>query len=181
MFNILKAGLEIAPKNEIRYYMNGLHIARRENILNVEATDGHIAFRATFTDPDVVNMFPLEFDKILSHASLSQMMKIFKKNDVVQFDILDDAITVKGLRIETIDGNFPQIDRVLNGLENKRGTSTGLTFSLLERVGKVAKIAMQSVKVETGVMNCGDGISVIEFKFSIPQVEMVVVLSPAKV
>lgn len=180
MFNILKAALEIAPKKEIRYYMNGLHIERLGSTVNVEATDGHCAFRATFTDPDVVNMFPLEFDKILSHASLSQAMKLFKKNDNVQFDIVGDVVTVKGLGIETIDGRFPQLGRVLNGLENNRGTSTGLTFSLLERIGKVAKTAMQSEKYQTGIMNCGDGISVIEFKFSIPQVEMTVVLCPAR-
>ena len=39
-FDLLKAMIEIAPKNDVRYYMNGIHITRGDSAeVIVEATD----------------------------------------------------------------------------------------------------------------------------------------------
>lgn len=181
MFNILKAALEITPKNEIRYYLNGLHFQRFKNTLEVHATDGRVCFKAVFLDPDVVNQFPDGYDVIMSRASIDKVLKLHKRNDNVIFTEEAGNVTVQGLTIDLIDGNFPQVERVFSNISaSTRGHETGYTFALLEKVGKVGRIAMQSEKEQICKASTGEGQHNTLYTFSIPNVEMSIILCPAR-
>lgn len=149
MYNELKAALLIAPKNDIRFYLNGVRIMRNGDTLRISVTDGHMLadisinllldafrdYRQTIAD---------DTDVIIPRTELDAALKLHKKNDQVPM-IIDDKVKTVGLvAFEPIDGRFPAIDRVIDanaGSNDKHEATTGigLGFAKLEQVGKVGK------------------------------------------
>ena len=181
MFNILKAALEIAPKKDIRYYMNGVRVLREDKKLHIDATDGHVLFRATTECVDLVCMFDENTDHILSHESLTTVLKMYKKNQDVPLEVTDGVVKINGVVLTVVDGRFPHVERILNGKPTE-GTKTGLTFEVLEKVAKAGKLVVSGhEKDSVGVMYCGDGISNIRYTVDSPDWHIEMQQAPARV
>ncbi len=179
-YNILKAALMVAPTNDVRYYLNGVHVVRDAGAVRISATDGHIMFTAKDTSAEVLGMFQEDFEGILDKHTLSTVLKMYSKGDEVPFTVNGRIVSIEGFGIPIIDGNFPDVRRPLHNLDSNRGTETGLSFPLLERVAKTARTAMGRAKYPFGLMRCGNGTSVVTFTFHIPDVQVTIAQAPAR-
>ena len=68
--HILKAVLTHAAKDDIRFYMNGIHFRDHNGVLVIEATDGHRAIKVTLNKIKVTE--PL--DAVISRDDIKMML-----------------------------------------------------------------------------------------------------------
>lgn len=149
-FDLLKAMLEIAPKNDVRYYLNGIHITRGDSAeVIVEATDGHCLLRVTLPAPleEEVTAKPLT-DVILDRASAEKMLKVFTRKNPPLISADDGLVFFGNYEVETIDGRFPDCGRMLKARTSRTLTADeqGVKLSLLSRATKAMSKLINNAK-----------------------------------
>jgi len=104
---------KLAPKNEVRYYLNGLHLFAQDGRLCIEVTNGHYMARVIqddYTGHDI--------DVILCRNSLDTY-KLPKDQDIrFNYDPHKKWVTISTMagasfNVETIEGVFPVVDRIM--------------------------------------------------------------------
>jgi DNA polymerase III sliding clamp (beta) subunit (PCNA family) len=110
---IKTAQLFQASKDDVRYYLIGLHLKNSKGVLTVEATNGH-----SLCQMKVVNEAE-DFDVILNLDSIKMSPKFLKKPDSVvelstehfkNFEATCDNVTT---RLQAIEGKFPDAQRFI--------------------------------------------------------------------
>lgn len=119
----LKAMSRLAATNDLRYYLNGLHIVQDNRGTYIEATNGHILGRLLIDETPVANpcsvILPLE-----SVKNLAATGKKGKEN--LCFTVEGVKITVitamsETMTFQAIEGKFPDCDRVIPTLTSNKG------------------------------------------------------------
>lgn len=127
---LLKGMLAAAPKNEVRYYLNGVHVAK--GIL--EVTNGHYLFRAKVDTGKEERLFTL-VGNIPAHAYTTEL------NFDHKFAVHQDAHgkVIGASYIEEIDGKFPDCDKVVDGFEVSDVSAVGFNSQYLSLPYKLFK------------------------------------------
>jgi DNA polymerase-3 subunit beta len=103
---LLHAALVCAAKNDVRYYLNGLHITPKY----IEATNGHVALRMAHGIRTKKNIIVRFVGNVPARAETTEL--IFGKELIaVHRDAHQRRIAVSG--IELVNGRFPDLDRVI--------------------------------------------------------------------
>ena len=111
----LKAMSRFAPKSDIRYYLNGLHVVQDNRGTYIEATNGHMLGRLLIDETPVANpcsvILPLESIKTLAATGK-------KGNESLCFAVDGVKITVinpdsSSMVFQAVEGKFPDCDRVV--------------------------------------------------------------------
>lgn len=148
MLKVLKGLLQIAPKNEIRYYLNGIHLASNDNgAVTLTASDGSMAAIAT------MHPMKVSVEKCVSviacRHSLANILKLFKPKDNIQLKFSSTSVTI-GIAggqmhdVTVVDGRYPDVKRATTIHADLRGTrcTTGIDLNLMGRLAKAGATIM---------------------------------------
>lgn len=136
LFTELKGCLMIAPKNDIRYYLNAVRVSSA----GLFSTDGCMILRIN-TD---INIGDKIF--IICRHDLAKKIKLFTKKDEVSLISKGDDLFLNEYKLELVDGNYPDIDRAINSsfsdtVEHKE---LGVNLSYLSELSKAVSVALDS-------------------------------------
>jgi DNA polymerase-3 subunit beta len=100
---------------DVRYYLNGLHLALAANTLTVTATDGHRLARSVVT-LDLPP--PVSLDCILANRAITSLTRLLDASDAPVTLALGErhlSVTLPELVFVTkfVDGRYPDADRVI--------------------------------------------------------------------
>lgn len=143
----LSAVLPFASKNDIRYYLNGVHLVSCEGGFYVEATDGHTAARVKIDTPEPI----AGLDLIIPHGdcakvSAFKVAKKYRKEKALSFEwqglrgsFSDGQRTVS---FEAIEHSYVDIGRVIHtpAADASRPSDRGVNALYLARAGKSAAV-----------------------------------------
>lgn len=142
-FQLLKAMLLIAPKSDIRYYMNGVSIRNENGVVIVTATDGHSLLQVRLNGNEE-GVLDIEEGKhaILDHASATRILKLYTKKTPPEIVLREGMAFFGNAEVETIDGRFPDVDRVVRQRTEKTRSADaqGIRLDLISRVAKAASM-----------------------------------------
>lgn len=176
LYRPLKALLTLVPKNDIRYYLEGVHI-RYEPMHKqyyLEATDGHRAARIAIRgDVDYISTPDKETDWsiIIPKDAVADVLRGASDKTLIRATIERGRVVLhKGAMTTTvdgIDGRYPVLDRVVPS--EKRDTNLdygyGLNAVYLSDIGKFAT-ALRSATYPTCIMNFGGPMDAMRIDFS---------------
>lgn len=102
----LKAASSAAGKNDVRYYLNGVLLQVKHGVMLLVGSDGHrLAMWKCDVESNAVRV-------IIPNPSVQAMLKTVPNQDVL-IQITERAITIEGFSSTLIDGNYPDIERVI--------------------------------------------------------------------
>lgn len=105
----LKAALNCAPKNDMRFYLNGVHIEATPAHCYIVATDGACMY-CCYDTGAVLPSEPLSLILPRDKVELIVKNKV-KKTIFIVHD--DNSIEAGGMRFKPVDGRFPDWRRVI--------------------------------------------------------------------
>lgn len=103
---LLRAALVCAAKNDVRYYLCGLHITPK----HIEATNGHVALRMEHGIRTKKNII-VQFEGPVPAKAETTELVFNKEAFAIHRDAFDCRISITGIRL--IDGGFPDMERVI--------------------------------------------------------------------
>ena len=117
LYKILVACYAIAPKNEVRYYLNGVHIKSNLDGVTIEATDGHrlVQFKS-------INLIQgIEFETILDIKHVKLFIDKIKAmgyhktdlHEVYATGMSNQSIDFNLGSVDIMDARFPDCERVI--------------------------------------------------------------------
>lgn len=109
--NVLKAALTHSARNDVRYYLNGVHFRNHNGALVVEATDGHRALKVTLEHSYLEIPLGAPLKAIIKNSDLEHIIKGKKWDVELNFD--GKTVTCGDNAYTLIDGVFPCIDSVI--------------------------------------------------------------------
>lgn len=138
----IKAFLLIAPKKDIRSYLNGLHILQDERGTILEATDGQSAVRLIVSrerqEPNKLILSREQADAVIQSKTLPDHANI-------EFEVVQETEFVKKIHVKAMNmsycfdgapGVFPPLDRLVAEKEFK----TELAWIDPEKVSVMSKV-----------------------------------------
>jgi len=118
--NALEAALIAAAKNDVRHYLNGVHVEPLTDKVNVISTDGHMLFAGTYHAPGSEPGEPFTLDR----TSLEALLKTWRASKIEDAAIVERdrlrATVAFGDNLQTInliDERFPQWRAVIPGVQ----------------------------------------------------------------
>ena len=104
----LRAAMVCQGKNDVRYYLNGVHIKGNR----IESTNGHVAVVMTMKNRVRGDWILKIKGKIPKTSSISRFE--FSKNEsiVKHYDALGSLLSVHP--VDVIEGSFPDLDKITN-------------------------------------------------------------------
>ncbi len=185
LYKMLTACYAIAPKNDCRYYLNGVHFKSMPTGYTVEATDGHRLVQ--FKSESIVQGG--EVDVILDGKHVKLLIDKIKAmgyhktdlNEVFITGIKDNQIDFNLGSVETISGKYPDCERVIWKDESKGTREIGMDARYLADIVKVTKpfISMkpQPVKLEFKGSNSSVRVT---FNTNVDGLKSVLVIMPCR-
>lgn len=148
LYEALKASTYIMAKKDVRHFLNGVHIVKKDGIVTVESSNGHMVFRTRAVDPS--NVTCEELDVIVSGESINLALKLGK-----DLHMDDEGFNGGAIKYEKIDGKFPDVERVIPKIGSFDYTSEPFCVNL-DYMGIIAK----SIKAIDGNKNPGGRVHV---------------------
>lgn len=103
---LIRAALVCAAKNDVRYYLNGIHITPKY----IEATNGHVALRMEHGIRTKKNIIVQFEGSVPLKAETTEL--IFSKEPIaIHRNGLERRISITGIKL--VDGRFPDMERVI--------------------------------------------------------------------
>ena len=136
----LRAHLLITSKDAARYHLQGINIKTSNNTYRLASTDGH---RLLVTYPaSIGNYSPL--DITIANNDIKRIVTS-NKNEFVKFKIENDRYYLDQLEIIPIDGDYPDIERVIPDYDELETNDqpviqSHFNFSYLNDAAKVSKL-----------------------------------------
>ncbi|EBD0679369.1 hypothetical protein ABVL59_002546 [Salmonella enterica] len=103
---LIRAALVYAAKNDVRYYLNGLHITAKY----IEATNGHVALRIEHGIRTKKNII-VQFEGPVPVKAETTELVFNKEAFAIHRDAFERRISITGIRL--VDGRFPDMERVM--------------------------------------------------------------------
>ncbi|MGB0467729.1 MAG: hypothetical protein ACPGF7_09415 [Pontibacterium sp.] len=176
LFNTFKGMLDVAAKEDIRYYLNGVHVKNEAGILTIEATNGHMLLRKKGC-----GLIAGDFDLILCRDSLANALELFNAKTDLVMSVADGMVMIghKGLMlpVEVVDScTYPNLEQVLPK-EPKSTDDIGFDMKLLSKLTAAFRKA-HGGKVAAGYLSLRDG--KMKLDNVVGGLELVGVLMPVK-
>ena len=145
----LRAAKVCQAKNDVRYYLNGIHIYKNK----IEATNGHIAVQMTMVNRIKRNLI-LNIQGPIPKKAQDSVFVFGKDNFVKHYDSFGSLIKISV--VDVIDGKYPDLNKTMPS-NFKSVTTIGVNTGYLglfsemfdQRFGEVARLAFAG---ENGVM-----------------------------
>lgn len=141
---LLKALAQAAPRNEIRYSLNGVHLQEKNNEVHLEVTDGKFLIRLTLdANTEGLNVSK-GADFVLAGEYLKKACDLFKADSNVELiaDVETNKVTITNSKdsvdAELIDGSFPDTNRVIESATTTRKTGHLIGVNL-QRLSKLCR------------------------------------------
>ena len=119
----LKAMSRFAATNDIRYYLNGLHVVQNNRGTYIEATNGHILGRLLIDETPVSTpgsvILPLESVKSLAATGKKGKESLCFTVDGVKVSVI--TAMSETMIFQALEGTFPDCDRVVPTLTSDKG------------------------------------------------------------
>jgi DNA polymerase-3 subunit beta len=152
---ILESALLFKAKNDVRHYLNGI-LFRADG--RVMATNGHIAFIGDGHESGLKEDVIIDIGK--SPTSKYKYAEICTESGIASYvDIFNNRVGVGMASV--IEGNFPDVDRVLN-VESAQCDTIGFNAEYINLIGKSAKMFDPSNRTISVTVNGADKIAVME-------------------
>lgn len=150
MLRVLKGLLQVAPKNDVRNCLNGIHLASGGNGgTTLTASDGHMVAIVTMHYAEI--SIEKGADVIVCRHSLATILKLFKPRDTLQLKISNDSVTIgtEGgpmFDVTLVDGKYPDVTGRLARITNTTGTrcTTGISLNLMAQLAKAGATIISS-------------------------------------
>lgn len=105
---LIRAALVCAAKNDVRYYLNGVHITPK----HIEATNGYVALRMEHGIRTKRNII-VQFEGPVPAKAETTELVLNKEAFAIHRDAYERRISISGIKL--VDGRFPDMDRVIPG------------------------------------------------------------------
>ena len=103
---LIRAALVCAAKNDVRYYLCGLHVTPK----HIVATNGHVALRMEHGIRTKKNIIVQFEGNVPAKAETTEL--IFNKEPIaIHRDMFQRRLSITGIKL--LDGRFPDLDRVI--------------------------------------------------------------------
>lgn len=177
----IKALLLIAPKADIRYYLNGLCVDVRNGAATLVATDGHRLLAVPVTADNVEGASDGQYIIPRDVLDAVKPVKVTRGDTLpLTIEIVETRITITGATTATsptVDGTYPDWRRVTPTSANNEPAQFNSDY--LGSFGKVAELL--GAKTKTGVTavihHNGTGAALVTFPCS----EAIGVIMPCRV
>lgn len=134
-----RALMEVAPTNDVRSYLNGIHINVETG--NLEATDGHRALTVPFVFQTVAHLHEnliLECPKTPPKKS-DKSVKISIDQENHSYVVEYEGKSIGSQPVTRIDGPFPYLQHIIPSNIVLKGKARSIAFNV-EYINKVASI-----------------------------------------
>jgi hypothetical protein len=119
----LKAMSRLAATNDLRYYLNGLHVVQNNRGTYIEATNGHMLGRLLIDETPIENpcsvILPLESVKSLAATGKKGKENLCFTVDGVKVSVITS--TSETMIFQALEGTFPDCDRVVPTVTSDSG------------------------------------------------------------
>ncbi len=178
LINTLKALLQVAPKSDVRYYLNGIQVIRNGNEVVFNSADGHMLLQVKTTDLEYIDIQE-DVKFVICRKSLDVMIKAFTKRclPVLRCDG-DFNVTLGDLSLAKIDGNYPNVQRVITE-SSERCDAIGVNYALLAKLSK-ACATVTDTKYTSGKLKVRGAADSIRFENSYDDYSFIGLLMPAR-
>jgi len=188
LYKILTSCYAVAPKKDIRYYLNSVHIKANEGGYTIEVTDGHKLVQ--FKSDNLIQGIVTEIDVILDITYVKLFIDKIKAMQYHKTDLHDVVITsvesgcinfnIGGIAI--IDGRYPDCERVIWKDFPKPVGEIGFDARLLADILKVTK-PFNSNPCQPVKMEFKDTMASARIKFdtNIESLSAVMILVPCRI
>jgi len=159
--DLFKAALTVAGKKDLRFYFNGVHVSRSENIADVkiEATDGHIMMQAIIRNDEHFKVAE-NTDVVLNRAQIETMLKSFNRsvgmiatidNTGAVFEQAGQALTVAPIP----ESRYPNVMRVINQCDDSKKTTETVGFNvvLMGQLCKCIELLRKEFPIKTALLD----------------------------
>lgn len=161
--DVLKAALEIAPKRDVRTFLNGINLRSEGKMLYLNASDGNIVFRYTL-DHHLDNWVGPEINLNIPRDVIERAIAGRKAAVILGYSAgkgwEDWRLGNESFSADSIA--YPNIDRVVTSFENVRAIEHA--YLDLKMLGKIQRSASHLCKIQTARFSFGDeqGTSIIK-------------------
>ena len=151
--NALKVAVLAAGKNDVRYYLNGIHIeACAGDEVNIVATDGHMIARVTLeapvAEPHCYTIARAAVEQLIKSTVVARDRSPNEITETIDLNYTPAEMlnTQDGANVshhELIDGRFPDYHRVLYGKTDGTGDAVqtiGIEIDCMTNALKAAKL-----------------------------------------
>lgn len=179
MIKLLKALLTHAPKNDMHYYLNGVHLrVINAHEYQIEVTDGHKLIRVDYFSE--FHELPADLDVIIDRASLDAACKYFgvKSNHV--FTYKDDGLYLGDLKLDLIDGRYPDCNRVIPDEDRQCDNLIGFNLDYMASLCKSVSQIVSSKKAPCGNFCFGKATESLMIKASLDEHRITAVITPVR-
>lgn len=105
--NYLRAALMIAPQKDVRFYLNGVFLQTRNDVLNIVATDGAMCLHGTMAIESIG-----DYEIIVPYDAVKTITKK-SKTVTISWPREDGRHELDCVLFKPIDGRFPDYYRVI--------------------------------------------------------------------
>jgi DNA polymerase III sliding clamp (beta) subunit (PCNA family) len=185
LYKMLVACYAIAPKTDIRYFLNGVHFKSMPTGCTVEATDGHRLVQ--FKSESIVQGGEVDVILDIKHVKLLidkiKAMGYHKTdlNEVFITGITDNQIDFNLGSVETINGNYPDCERVIWKDAPTEVKEIGMDARYLADILKVTKpfISMKPQPVKLEFKDSNSSVRV-TFNTNVDGLKSVLIIMPCR-
>lgn len=176
LYRPLKALLTLVPKQDIRYYLMGIHVKfiPEQQVYHLEAADGHRAARIVL--PAGVNYIKipdreLPVSAIIPKETVADVLRGGNDKTLISLHIEGDRSTFKkgGVTViaDHIDGRYPDMDRLIPKKNRPCDLPEGIALdaSYLGDIGKFVS-ALRAATYPSCILKFGDAMSAVRIDFS---------------
>ncbi|HGV9335236.1 TPA: hypothetical protein ACNOIO_002425 [Raoultella planticola] len=108
---LIRAALVCAAKNDVRYYLCGVHISPKY----IEGTNGYVALRMEHGIRTKKNIIVQFEGTVPAKAETTEL--VFNKEPIaIHRDLLQRRLSITGIKL--LDGRFPDLERVIPKMMN---------------------------------------------------------------
>lgn len=158
---ILKSALEAThfsiPKQDVRYYLNGLMMEMSSSLLRCVATDGH---RLAMKDISIAIVVSEEnYQVIVPHKGIQELMRLLTDSDDsvnIAIDNRHICLDIGNMKFTSklVDGRFPDYQRVIpEGGDNVLVADNQLLSQTLTRVAILSNDKYRGIRMVLGQNN----------------------------
>lgn len=187
---LLKALANAAPTKDTRYYLNGIHLVKKDQVDCLEISCGSMLIKMQITPCDEIQV-ESDTNVILSGISVKNACKYFgdkcKLKLIVSKDKAELSDGARSIDIDLIDGRFPDVERVIKAAVQAKKTShsTGVDVVVLGKVCKGIDELYKAFDVKNfhiSLMEIADGLSPIVFTRTVDDINfnMTALVSPCR-
>ena len=178
LIKTLKAMLQVAPKSDVRYYLNGIQVIRNGNEVVFNATDGHTLMQVKTTDLEYIDIQE-DVKFVICRKSLDVMIKSFTTRCLPTLRCDDDfRVTLGELPLVIVDGNYPDVQRVITN-SSERCEEIGVDYTKLAKLSK-ACATVTNTKYTSGKLKVRGATDSIRFENSYDDYSFIALLMPTR-